>query len=397
MFFISGANAQKEVLNTNNFFTVIFEQFEADGTLVSSEAANTNSFRSAKIEDLEFRTETKDFDFRQQDYVIRLSPSTKAIRKAEEELYLAYTSKPTDNTKLIIEYKFIEDAYHYWVNEYISNRKRELYTEWDHILKDKKSIVEKQLLENDFDMSDFFKVNSEMKDLALRKVSSVDNSTLYQSPFQASNVQFDFKDIITIQSIKSFANSFDPSQNSTTLKDHEYSYEAYVIQKELNLELAQSKQIFRFGQVAISGPNKDPFKENFSIGAAFRMPWDGGNRLKIYELRHKLEEISFTSDSELEEVLVSASRAKTKLLNLIRIHEEMEDLRDEQHLDSEKFIEVIARSQGFNPMHALEVKEESIKSRLESINSLQKIYESYINLLKDSQLMFKTPYTNYLL
>jgi len=368
----------------------------ADGTLVANASANTDEFRSAKVEEFEFRTETKDFDLAQQEYTIRVSPSTKAIRKAEEELYKAYTSKPSD-TDAELQYKFIEDAYYFWVNEFISEEKQELYQEWDLILKDKKSVVEKQLVNNDFDLADYFEVNNEMKDLELKKIGNAGGSNLFQSPFQIANVVFDFEDIISLSSIESFAKIYDPSQITTTLKNEEYSYEKYLIQKELDLEVAQTKQILKFGQVAFNGPNSDPFKEKFSIGAAFRFPWDGGNRLKIYELKHKLENVDFTENSELKQIYVSGSRARYDLLNLIEKYKELEDLRVEQNKDSQKFIEVIAKSQGFNPIHALEVKEQTMKSKLESLDMLQDIYESYIKLLKDSQLMFASPNNNYLL
>ena len=399
---MTSLSAQAEILNTDTFFSAIFGQFESEGTLISS---NKNSdhqhsaepFKAAKIEDLEVRTETNDFDFSKQEITVRVSPTSKAIRKAQEELYKAYTLEPNDQTRTALEYKVIEDAYAYWINEYITHEKQKLYKEWDLVLIDKKSIFEKQLLENDFDLTDYFKVNTEMKDLTLKKINNAEKSNLFQSPFQSSSVSFVFNDIISVDDIKSFANSYDPAQTSSSLKEEEYSYNKYLLQKELDLEIAESKQIMRFGQLSIGGLNRDPFRENFSIGAAFRMPWDNGNRLKIYELRHKLENVDFAASSELEEIFVSASRAKYDLLNLISKHEEMESLRQAQFEDSQKFIEVIANNQGFNPLHALDVKEQSIKSSIENLDSLRDIYESYLNMLKDSQIMFLAPYTNYLL
>ena len=46
----------------------------------------STSFETSWIKEMQLRTETKEFDFEQQSYTLRISPNSKKIRKAEVQL-----------------------------------------------------------------------------------------------------------------------------------------------------------------------------------------------------------------------------------------------------------------------------------------------------------------------
>lgn len=392
-------NAQ-EVVNTSRFLSGVFDQItgntQATIPVSHSDESSNHSFKSAYIKDAEFRTETKDFDLGDQSYRIRVSPSTKAIRSAEEQLYEAYTQEPRDEGQTIF-YSRLESAYEFWIDQFVVNSQSTLYEDWKAVLEDKKKVTEKLLLVDNFDLSDYFEVDNEIKELHIKTMSAGQRSELYQNPFTASEVSYEFDDMISIDDIKSFVTSFNPASIENTLKEEEYLYDQIMLEKELDLEIAESRQILKFAEISYSGPHNDPFREKVSFGVGLRLPWDGDSRLKIHELQYKLDNINFDKTIQIRELFVAASEEKYKLLHQIRVHEELVKLREEQAAKSEEFIQTIALTEGFNPLHALEIKEQSIKAKLELIDSLEDIYRSYISFLKRSELLYHSPYRNYLI
>lgn len=390
----------QQVVNTSDFFTGIFDQINKvshKATPVSYSAiAPSTEFKSAYIKEYEFRTETRDFDLDDQSYLIRVSPSTKAIRSAEENLFDTYTLQPRDQGQSI-DYSRIEAAYKYWVDHFIASERSTLYEEWKAVLEDKRRVTEKLLLVDNFDLSDYFKVDNEIKDLHIKMINVREPATLYRNPFAGFHMSFRFDDIIDLETIKAFVSDFNPASIETTLDEDKYLYDQVILEKELDLEIAESKQILKFAELQYTGPHSDPFREKVSFGVGLRLPWDGDSRLKIHELQYKLDNINFDRTMEIKELFVSASEAKYKLLHDIKVHEELIKLREEQAKKSEDFIKVIAASEGFNPLHALEIKEQSIKSKIEIIDSLRDIYTSYISFLDRSQLLYHSPFRNYLI
>lgn len=392
-------NAQ-EVVNTSTFLSSVFDQItgntQATIPVSHSDPTSISPFKSAYIKEAEFRTETKDFDLGDQSYRIRISPSTKAIRSAEENLYEAYTQEPRDEGESIF-YSRIESAYEFWIDQFVSNQQSSLYEDWKAVLEDKKKVTEKLLLVDNFDLSDYFEVDNELKELRIKMMSASQQAELYQNPFTASQVTYEFDDIISVKDIKSFVTSFNPASIENTLKEEEYLYDQIMLEKELDLEIAESKQILKFAEISYNGPHNDPFREKVSLGVGLRLPWDGDSRLKIHELQYKLDNINFDKSTQIRELFVAASEAKYRLLHQISVHEELIKLREEQMTQSEEFIKTIANAEGFNPLHALEIKEQSIKSQLEIIDSLSEIYTSYISFLKRSELLYHSPFRNYLI
>lgn len=392
-------NAQ-QVVNTSAFLSGVFDQItsntQATIPVSHSNPSSTNSFKSAYIKEAEFRTETKDFDLEDQSYRIRISPSTKAIRTAEEELFEGYTQEPRDEGQSIF-YSRIESAYEFWIDQFMSNNQSTLYEDWKAVLEDKKKVTEKLLLVDNFDLSDYFEVDNEIKELHIKMMNASQRAEFYQNPFTASKVSYEFDDIISIDDIKSFVTSFNPASIENTLKDDEYLYDQIMLEKELDLEIAESKQILKFAEISYGGPHNDPFREKVSLGVGLRLPWDGDSRLKQHELQYKLDNINFDKTIQVRELFVAASEEKYNLLHQISVHQELVKLRKEQAIKSEEFIQTIALTEGFNPLHALEIKEQSIKAKLELIDSLEGIYRSYISFLKRSELLYHSPYRNYLI
>lgn len=394
----SELNAQNRV-NTSTFFTGIFDQINdvaQEIRAVSNRTGGQTSFKSAYIKEYEFRSETKDFTVGDQSYLIRVSPSTKAIRSAEEGLFETYTQEPRDE-QVSLDYSRLQAAYSYWVDQFISAETSNLYEDWKAVLEDKRQVTEKLLLVDNFDLSDYFKVDNELKDLHIKMININQPADLYQNPFTGTQASYAFDDIIDIRDIKSFVAGFNPATIENTLNEEKYLYDKVVLQKELDLEIAESKQILKFAEIQYSGPHNDPFREKVSIGVGLRLPWDGDSRLKIHELQYKLDNIRLDKSSQIKEIFVEASRAKYKLLHEIKVHEELVKLREEQAKKSEAFIEVIAKTEGFNPLHALEIKEQAIKSKIEIIDSLRDIYRSYISFLEKSELLYHSPFRNYLI
>lgn len=354
-----------------------------------------HEFKAPHIEGLEFRTETNDFDLSEQDYTFRVSPTSKKIRKAQRELYNLYLNNP-ENPLLSTFETQLEAVYQAWVNLYIIDQKRSLSEELLDLLKEKKSLLEKMMLLPEFELKGFVdlqKREAELEvDMALLDEEQDAVATAYDTQFAT----FNFNELIGVEAIESIVSTIDTDNLSREDMSIIASYEKELIQKELDLELAENDKIFEWGQLAYRGLNTNPFKEVVSIGAAFRWPHDGNNRLKIEELKIKLNQVDSEQYIENEKLQLSAENAKVSALAKIKTYRRISALRKKQQGDTDRIVELLKRDQSVNPLDLLDIREDEIEERLAIIKLLEEVYNAYLDTLSSSRLMYKLPLTNFL-
>ena len=102
------------------------------------------------IDQYEFRTETQDFDMNEQEYMIRVSPSTGKIRKAQKALYDELRNAP-DVEGQEIYCDLVLSLHIDWLSLYILYEHKKIMDELVLILQDKQAIYEKMAGTYEFD------------------------------------------------------------------------------------------------------------------------------------------------------------------------------------------------------------------------------------------------------
>ncbi len=392
--FVSVSHSQELSISTQSFFDASTK--ELISMLQSSQKAMSGQeFKAPHIEGLEFRTETNDFDLSEQDYTFRISPTSKKIRKAQRELYELYTNNP-ENPLLSTFEGELDAVYQAWVSLYIIDQKQDVSEELSALMKEKKSVLEKMILLPEFKLKDFVDLQKREAELEVDMTLLTEEQSAIAATYDSQYSTFSFYDLIGVDAIETIINSIDTDKLSRDDMIITAAYEKELLQKELNLELAENKKIFEWGQLAYRGINSNPFKEVVSIGAAFRWPHDGNNRLKIEELKIKLNEVDSEQYIENEKLHLSTESAKNAALAKIKTYRRIFELRKKQQAETEKIVELLLRDQNVNPLDLLDIREDEIKERLAIIKLLEDVYIAYLDTLKSSRLMYKLPLTNFL-
>jgi len=373
----------------------IFQDVDTRLSLASSESG-AYTFEAPVFEEVEFRTETNDFDLDKQDYLIRVSPTTKAIREAQQRLFDGYVSQPIDNP-LSIELGFIEDAYNFWVNNYFSSEQQELLEAQKLILEDKMTVIKKQLVIDEADFSDFVKAQNDLKELNLNQLENSQVNKMFAFPVSLDESEYSFEDLITIDEIKAFVTLFDPA----TVEDPDRMISDDIkranLQSELDLEEAEAKKILRFAEISYGGPHSDPFREKVSVGVGLRLPGDNGNRLKLQELRIKMDNIGTETLFVQDRLFLEVNRSRFEVLESIRLYEEQLEVRESMEAYNKELRDILTETNNTNPTYILDLNQQSIELQIDKVNSQKDVYNKYLDFLKESLLMAQIPLKNYLL
>jgi len=385
---------QDMTVTTQSFFDSATRQLVSSLSLPAS-ATSEHSFKAPHIEGLEFRTETNDFDLSEQDYTFRISPTSKKIRKAQKDLYELYVNNP-ENPLLSTLNSEIETSYQSWIELYVTHERQALSEDLLDLMEEKKAVLEKMIILPDFKLKDFVDLQKEVAELDIDKVLLEQKQKAIATSYDLQYSSFSFIDLINVDEIESTIKSIDPNSLSQDDKEEIALYEKDLLQKELNLELAENQKIFEWGQLAYRGINGNPLKEVVSIGAAFRWPHDGNNRLKIEELKIKLNQIDGDRFIEDEKLSIATESAKAETLAKIETYRRIVNLRETQKIATQKIVSLLLKDQNVDPIDLLNIKEDELKEQIASLELLEGIYNSYINTLSVSRLMYKMPLNNYL-
>ncbi len=388
-------NGQSNTVNTGEFMQIVFEDI-AERLPSTTNQSGEYTFKAPIIEEYEFRTETNDFDLDNQDYLIRVSPTTKAIREAQERIFEGYLAQPKDNP-YSLELDFIEDAYNYWIDEYFSAELHDLLEQQKLILEDKMTVIKKQLIIQEADFSDFVKAQNDLKELNLNQLQNLQENKMYAFPISLNSAEYTFEDLISIEEIKSFVTSFDPSTVEDPDRLVRDNLKRTELQNELDLEEAEAKQILRFAEISYGGPHSDPFREKVSVGVGLRFPWDGGNRLDMEEIKIEMDNIENEAQFEQDKLFLEVSRSRFEVLESIRLYEEQLALRESMNEYNMELKQILNETNNSNPTFILELNQQSVKLQIDKINSQKDVYEEYLDFLEDSLLMTQMPLKNYLL
>jgi len=366
--FSAGAVGQRTI-STTEFFNLGTQEVG-----VSNNSSQSKSPKMPWVEEYEFRTETRDFDFEQQEYTFRMSPSTGRIRRALTALY--------DHQEVVPDFDALEsqcddlaERYATWLELYLIDREKSILAQLKTILNDRQLVLNRQAGSLDFDWSKLISLRQDITDLDLRFSRLNTEVTRINSQLGLVMPSFSFAGFISLAKIgERFPGPFNLAS------DPKLDYELETIARELELEKAERKQYFNFAQLRYQGPHTDPFQERFSVGLAFQLPNSGQKLVKMREL--ELEERALRTE---QSVALASDRAEYEEdVAAWRIEFGHFDFMTEAHREEKEELIRIAnqlkRKEGFNPLPLLEIEERSLRNELRLLGLSANLYQSYLKI-----------------
>ena len=198
------------------------------------------------IEEIDLRTETRDFDLDQQEITLRISPSTPKLRKAQAALMTHYGSAP-DKDSADQYGEVVLNLYGDWLSLYFIERQLAITDSLAIILGDRKKVLERQLGRLDINLGELVELETDRNDLKQEVFElELERRTLMER-YDLSAEDISFRELISLEDLKAnfegHKNSMLAQQLSSDPNRHQpgekAQWERAGIEKEIALEEAE--------------------------------------------------------------------------------------------------------------------------------------------------------------
>ena len=354
-------------------------------------ASTSSSFQTSWIKEMQLRTKTKEFDFEQQSYTLRVSPNSKKIRKAEMQV-IRQLQEAASLEEYAYEAEFLKMAYEDWLAIYEISQTLRLY---------KKNLISHQDIEtvllelgqfNNLNIKDLLEVQGDIMDAEIA-IQTLQKKIQYYLPDQEA----DFSDMISVEGIEQLMSGTLLAAKNIGYADQENRLKSTMLASELTIKELEKNQWLDFFQVEFGGPYDDPFKKKFSIGAGFKIPNSKAGQFAIEEI--KIEQGQLQREIQAEQAIQEEkiNRKKQELINLLAEGKLFKNLTTRQNKKAAEIVRLATQAEGATPLLTLNTNVDKTKQQLSLLKLELEIYKSYIEYLALTEELFKRPFKNYLL
>lgn len=380
-FCIQGGFAQATV----NILEYIENRVNQLDNLPTSSYVDKN-FNASWVDGMDVRTETDEFDFNRQKYLVRLSPNTPKIRKAQTNLHQLYLKKAALDQTLLRK-DFIEIAYEEVLIFHDAFRKLLLQENLLVVLQDQEKVWRKLSQQSIRTPKNWMDIKAEVTQLEVDIFREEEILNAWKSEGNWINLE----GLLPIDSILFYLNN-DVINNRFQLQAEVYDIDNLIVEREEELEQAEQKKLLDFVQVEYRGPHDDVFKERVSLSAGFRLPFSSGRKLKMEEIAIEKEVLQ---QERLAEKQISKYEEKKQKETIGLLLRELQFTKRQFEKQSQEFLE-IARKSSENPLMFLYQKEANIKKELEILKLETTIYEEYLDYLILTELLYQPSFYGFL-
>jgi hypothetical protein len=377
----------QETIDTELFFTLGLANFQKDEQPIREE------INFPLIDEYEFRTETRDFNFNEQEYTVRLSPSSPKIRNAQKAYYEELKNAPDfDGQKMLCDLKL--SLHIDWLSLFALNENQSILNELLIVLNDKQSIYEKMIGSYEFDPDRLVKLQTEKSDIeiALSKITLEQEYLLKKHKIE--NQKIDFSNFITVEVISEYLSNTRPNQSK--IVDLKSAYKKQLLRKEIELESSEKKKIIDFVQIKYNGPHSDALQERLSIGLGFQWSNSGNDKLKMQELQIEMEELNRKSARNIQEKKEKLTILKNKLQRDIEVFFNFQKIMEEEKEELQNLSNSIAQKESASPILLLDIKKRHLLMRVKFLNKKESLIKDYLKYLEQADKMCQPEKINYL-
>jgi len=395
MSFLSG-NAQKGISTTQLLLGANqIEQVKFDSIQLAFLKNYNHNLQL--IDNIEFRTETRDLLLPRQEYAIRVKPNSLRGRLANKKVYRSKINEVQiqGRIRLIEE---LEDRYYFLV-AYVFNKKLiGAYQFRKTQLKDKISLLKTAIYTEVFNVNDLIDTEEALFDNQII-LQNLQQSQVYHDAIlqlmignRKNNHYLKSDDVITPAQI--IANAVIVKTPKDNLEIQLKQLKLETIEGEMKLDVAKSKKIIDFVQVKYGGKNSNLFEEKFAIGMGINLPFFGNVREKkgdYYFKKLRTESEILTLQKQQEKVETTAEENFRRTVTNYQVY------RDQAANSSvSSLLNTYKKIEGISPLILLKLEMSVQNKNIEIIKIEQQLYETYIEILASKNRLFQIPFKNFL-
>jgi tetratricopeptide (TPR) repeat protein len=339
-------------------------------------------FRPGWVEEIEIRTETDEFDLDRQEYLVRLSPSTPRIRRAQarlmditrQELNIDQRDFQAEITQYVLEELFEIDR----LQKALALQEQLLI-----VLQDEQTFITNSVGEKGYNLKDLIQVEE-----AIAKLQRVIQTNRAQLATLTEEEALPATDqLLSVPALAArLLRTTWAGRSGRVVNDQ---LNMAQVDAEVALEKAEQYRFIDFLQLRYNGPHDDLLQERVSVSLGVELPTSASRKLKLEELSVEklILEQKITHRRTLDSLQV-ANRLKTlqKQINNWRLLTQDID-RQVARLDRLRATGVDAAYQ--SPDLFLFLQETILKEQLDRLDEATDVYRIYLALLDDAEVFFQ--------
>ena len=349
------------------------------------------------LEKIEIRSETNNFDLRQQDLTVRVSPNNRSARKAhrlyhESVQYMAEIELNTEIMKALFS-KYI------LIKEYVfAEEKLKIQRKKTIVAYDKLKLLKRMVSLSSFDIVDLIEAEDEVYKLQ-REIQDTENrlklfTIELNEILNTQEINIELIHIISVPRIKELILSKNIGQKVSHPEQELLSARYYNTLMEHDWEASKNKFSIGFIQASQGyGPDK-PFQNNFSVGFGFDIPIKGSSGLVLNEIKVDIIDAQNDFQNCVEEIELAKQNFKETLLSLINMYDLL-SLQIEEG-NAEHALQEYSKHGVASPEALIRLKELSIDNEFLLIEIWSDILEIYLDYIYVTGNMGRKPYLNFL-
>lgn len=390
--------AQQKMLTFEDYIGAVLDEPKVSIYNNKINFLDQNNGQSPILRELEFRTETDEWNLTRQEYLLRSSFNGKKEREKEQAYYDSNKSVIEAEKKVEIHDEIV-DRYTNWLNYLLLREKQSIIKKRILLAEDKMAILKtKAALTVDFNLNEYIKTEDQFHDakrqqLMLEHELQLINATIAQG---VPNIVFqviDTSQLIAIERVGEVLN-----QITDTAYIHpdfeERSSQINQLQKEYELEQVQDQQILDFVQLKYAGRDNSDLVQEFSFGMGINIPLKNINQVKLNEILLEVleNEDKLSNDKYYNTLKINQQKLYINLLT------EQYQLLEEQSINSQSFYsaQTYEKLVASDPVMLLQIEESLLLREQKKLDLKIEIYTLYINILDNSGLLSQLPFINYL-
>ena len=344
--------------------------------------STADTYKLPWIEELNVRSETRDWKLRKQSYSLRLRPVSLGERRASSQLYNSWQQELV-YLKLDEVYDQVADIHELWIDQDFISRQIELKKQIVALLSDVQKVNAKQSLIDANKLPLLMAVKSRIakinNGIVLDQKRRYDKLRAISEQAQGDYIleadSIDVKEYIQSAKESLLATNRPYISNSDML-------DLQVLRNEMELEKAENNRVLDFVSLEYRGPHDNYLEERVSLGMSFNLPFFNGNQLSIAKIKVEQEQEQYKIEKVKQESLAKLTKIKESISSNVYEYDSYNKLYSEIEAENLQLISNMERQAIINPSIKLNHRIQVIENKLSLLKIQESIVKNYLEYLR---------------
>ena len=341
-----------------------------------------DAYKLPWIEELNVRSETRDWKLRKQSYSLRLRPVSLGERRASSQLYNSWQQELV-YLKLDEVYDQVADIHELWIDQDFISRQIELKKQIVALLSDVEKVNAKQSLIDANKLPLLLAVKSRIAEInngiildqkrRYDKLRAISEQAQGDYILEADSI--DVKEYIQSAKESLLATNRPYISNSDML-------DLQVLRNEMEFEKAENNRVLDFVSLEYRGPHDKYLEERVSLGMSFNLPFFNGNQLSIAKIKVEQEQEQYKIEKVKQESLAKLTKIKESISSNVYEYDSYNKLYSEIEAENLQLISNMERQAIINPSVKLNHRIQVIENKLSLLKIQESIVKNYLEYLR---------------